>query len=92
MAAAAQSTDFSQVGQSFRLGMEAQGCAQLMTLIDRLLGRMPELAAEQTIHLQFLLEQALAAQQRKDFLLVADILEYEVAPLFHPPPVVREDE
>jgi len=72
---------FEQVGSSLRLGMEAQGSTQLIACIDDLLEFLPHCLPAQVNRFQSVLNQILAAQMRKDFLLVADLLEYEMAPL-----------
>ncbi len=72
---------FEKVGCSLRLGMEAQGSEELVGCIDLLIGRLTTVPAEQTMVMQQVLGEILAAQGRKDYLLVADLLEYEIAPL-----------
>lgn len=74
-------SEFEEVGRALRLGMEAQGSAALVHCLDKLQQRLCELPGETTNAILLHLEQALAAQQRKDYLLVADLLEYEIAPL-----------
>lgn len=73
--------DITVACRAFRLGVEGEGSDALIRSIDQmvaLLGALPETAV-QTAN-QMLLE-LLAAQERKDFLLVADFLEFELAPL-----------
>lgn len=73
--------EFEGVSRPFRLGMEAQGCLALVSCIDQLqplLSSFPGHIAQQLISF---LEVALLAQERKDYLLVADMLEHEIAPL-----------
>ncbi len=72
---------FEKVGSNLRLGMEAQGCEELVSCIDQLVGRLVAFPAEQTILMQQVFGEILIAQERKDYLLVADLLEYEIAPL-----------
>jgi len=74
-------SQFEKVGSSLRLGMEAQGSEELICCIDLLAGRLTMLPAEQAVTMQQILEEIFAAQTRKDYLLVADLLEYEIAPL-----------
>lgn len=73
--------EFEEVGRSLRLGMEAQGCATLVLCLNQLERRLPLFPVELIQKILLLLGQALAAQERKDYLQVADILEYEIAPL-----------
>ena len=73
--------EFEEVGRALRLGMEAQGNAALVHCLDELQKRLCDLPGETTNAILCHLEQALAAQQRKDYLLVADLLEYEIAHL-----------
>jgi len=65
----------------FRLGMEALGSARLRRAIDLLIVELPKLSADQCREAQIQLSHVLAAQERRDFLLVADLLEYQIAPL-----------
>lgn len=81
MAAIDWYAEFEKVGRSLRLGMEAQGCAALVHCIDQLMSHLSDFSPEVAVRLPALLEPALAAQGRKDYLLVADLLEYELAPL-----------
>lgn len=71
---------FEKAGSYLRLGMEALGSVELVSSIDLLIGKLPELQVSVAGEIQLLLAQALAAQERKDYLYVADLLEYEVAP------------
>lgn len=73
--------EFEGVSRPLRLGMEAQGCLALVSCIDQLqplLSSFPDDTAQQLIGF---LDVALLAQERKDYLLVADMLEHEIAPL-----------
>ncbi len=66
---------------AFRLGMEAQGGEGLIAIIDSLpslIAERKELALEM---LNELLTEILSSQSRKDFLFLADLLEYELLPL-----------
>jgi len=66
----------------FRLGMEAHGSDRLRRVIDLLLVELPKLSETEYRDIQICLSQVLAAQERRDFLLVADLLEFQIAPLF----------
>ncbi len=66
---------------AFRLGQEATGCERLTGFIDGLLPTLGSASADRVHQLEKVLGETLQAQQRKDFILVADLLEYEVAPL-----------
>jgi len=61
--------------------MVAQGCAALVPCLDQLESLLPELRPELTHLILAHMGKALAAQERNDYLLVADLLEYEIAPL-----------
>jgi len=66
---------------AFRFGMEAQGGEGLIAIIDSLpslIVERKELALEM---LNALLTEILSSQSRKDFLFLADLLEYELLPL-----------
>lgn len=72
-----------QVAVYFRLGMQGAGSEGLVELIDRLLGEvqnthMPPL---QLNELSNVLGEVLAAQERRDMLYLADLLEYRLASL-----------
>jgi hypothetical protein len=73
--------EFEEVGRALRLGREAQGCAALVQCLDKLQQQLADLPLELTNQILVHLGVALAAQQRKDYLQVADLLEYEIAPL-----------
>lgn len=66
--------------ESFRLGMEGQGSQALVELIDSLSQSLIGLRQEDMAPLNTVLVQALEAQQRKDYLYVADVLEYRLKP------------
>ena len=66
---------------AFRLGMEGDASEKLVAFVDAFL---PDLQGGAVLDIDLvngLLTDLLAAQSRKDFLRVADILEYEIAPL-----------
>jgi len=71
---------FEKVGRFLRLGMEALGSVELVNSIDLLIAKLPELQPSLASDIQVLLSLALSAQERKDYLYVADLLEYEIAP------------
>jgi len=71
---------FEKAGRYLRLGMEALGSVELVNSIDLLIVKLPELQPSVTAEIQQLLARTLAAQERKDYLYVADLLEYEIAP------------
>lgn len=66
--------------ESFRLGMEGAGSQALVELIDGLSLNLIGLRQEDIAALNTILVRALEAQQRKDFLYVADMLEYRLKP------------
>jgi hypothetical protein len=67
--------------RQFRLGMEGAGSASLVKLVDALLNLLaaPE-RSQLSTRLLPLLKDIIAAQQRGDYLYIADILEYEILP------------
>ena len=66
------------VARHFRLGEVAMGSSRLAELVDGLQGLVGEgLAREAAEGLLSLLEMIVDAQARGDYLLVADLLEYE---------------
>jgi len=77
--------------RAFRVGMEAQGNDHLIAFVNHLAEvlsaarhKPPDGAGKEHLPPQAeilpFLETALAAQERGDFLFVADLLEYEIAP------------
>ena len=66
----------SEVIESFRLGREGQGSAALTKFIDFIMPRLEQYSAELTQDDIALLNKVIAAQDRSDYLFVADILEY----------------
>ena len=71
---------FEKAGRYLRLGMEAAGSTELVNCIDLLIEKLPQLQDSLMNEIQLYLAQVLAAQVRKDYLYVADLLEYEIAP------------
>ena len=67
-----------EVIESFRLGREGQGSAALSKAIDLIMLKMQQHAAELTQDDVVLINEVLAAQERGDYLFVADILEYKL--------------
>ena len=67
--------------RAFRLGMEGDGCEQLTRFIDQVMPVLGSLPPQPIADLNSVLGALLQGQARKDFLLVADLLEYEVGPL-----------
>lgn len=67
---------------SFRLGMEAQASEGLVALIDALPQALQAGSGVDAARLNQLLSTMLAAQSRRDYLYLADQLQYEVATLF----------
>ena len=72
-----------QVAIHFRLGMHGAGSEGLVALIDRLLGEVQNagMTPLQLNELSALLGEILAAQERRDLLYLADLLQYRLAPL-----------
>ncbi len=63
-----------KAARSFRVGLEAQAAEHLITVVDAL-DRAPEELAKT---LDILFGEIANAQERRDFLRVADLLEYEL--------------
>ena len=66
----------------FRLGYEGEANAQLVRLIDDVIVTAESLTVEEQLELQKLCESIFISQQRSDFILIADILEYQLTKLF----------
>ena len=82
-----QVTELTALGCSaakyFRLGMEAAGSEDLTRFIDDLFPLLGSLPAETISHLNEISMAVLGAQARRDFLQVADLLQYKIAPLLN---------
>lgn len=66
---------------SFRLGMEGQAGKDLVGFIDSLFPILQNFNQTSFHKINGLLNEILAAQSRKDYLRVADLIEYELSPL-----------
>lgn len=69
------------IAKAFRLGMEAKANEMLSNFIDRLSKEMVLFSSDLIGNLNPLLNETLSALSRKDFLRVADLLEYNIYPL-----------
>ncbi|MDH3346910.1 MAG: hypothetical protein OEM02_02240 [Desulfobulbaceae bacterium] len=65
----------------FRLGMEGQASENLAKFVDCFLPLLQEAKQLNVDEVNHLFGEVLAAQSRKDFLRVADLLEYEISRL-----------
>ena len=70
-----------QAALAFRLGRDGEGNETLSVFIDRLLRVIPKMEHLHMGEFQTVLELMLCAQERGDYLLVADLLEYELSKL-----------
>jgi len=68
--------NLAEVIESFRLGREGQGSVAFTKVIAYLMPRLEQHMAELTQADVSLLNEMSAAQERGDFLFVADMLEY----------------
>jgi hypothetical protein len=71
----------SDTARAFRLGMEGEANEHFTGLIDALGHALQDAPAENLSALSLLLPEILAAQHRQDYLNIADLLEYRLAPL-----------
>ena len=67
---------------AFRLGHDGEGNELLGQFIDGFLRVLPGMEQSSIARSQAILEPMLQAQQRGDYLFLADLLEYELTPLF----------
>lgn len=75
-----------KTAEAFRLGAEAQGSEGLVALIDGLPALLEQVPGDATACLNQVLSAMLAAQSRKDYLYLADLLEYELPAILAPCP------
>jgi len=64
---------------SFRLGMEGQGSENLIKLIDLLTPLVQDSDSPHREQMNTVLAELFAAQSRKDYIYVADLLEYQLS-------------
>jgi len=67
----------------FRLGMEGMAGDRFAKYIDVLQERLAGLAPGILVRLTPVLSEILLAQQRRDFIWVADLMEYRLRPLVY---------
>ncbi len=72
-----------EVATDFRLGMEAQAGENLVALIDMLPQMFESGSGVDAMRLNALLTAMFAAQSRRDYIYLADLLQYELADLFN---------
>ncbi|MDH5231331.1 MAG: hypothetical protein OEZ58_23900 [Gammaproteobacteria bacterium] len=65
----------------FRMGMEAMASDSFVKLVESLLTSSNTQNTETAAQLNFILSEIIAAQQRCDYLYIADLLQYELQPL-----------
>lgn len=79
------SEEFLQIAlstvESYRRGMEAQGSESLVALIDVLSALLQSFGSIDSGAFSQVLTAMFAAQERKDCLYLADLLQYEMLPL-----------
>ena len=75
----AVSTALEEVVEAYRLGMEGQASEPLVKLIDLLTPVLAKGPPEMVLRITPLLANAISAIERKDYLYVADMFEYEIA-------------
>lgn len=71
----------TEAASAFRLGREGEASEALTALVDALVATLSQASPNDLALLTVLLPEILAAQDRQDFLQIADLLEYRLAPL-----------
>ncbi len=74
-------TALQETTEAFRLGMEGLASERLTQLIDLWSADLKSFPEETLMQLNSHFNELFAAQSRKDFLYVADLLQYEITPL-----------
>jgi hypothetical protein len=72
------SQKLDEVARGYRLGMEGHGSVKLVQLIEMLLPELTDLPPTNLISLNHLLTQSMEALSRRDYLFVADLLEFPI--------------
>ena len=72
-----------EVVRASRLGMEAMAGDRLVGFIDRLSVRLSTLPPVIVSQLTPVLAQVLFAQEKRDHIWIADLLQYQVAPMLY---------
>lgn len=75
--------NLTDAASAFRLGREGEASEALTALIDVLVATLPQVSPKDLASLTVLLPAILEAQNRQDFLHIADLLEYRLAPVFN---------
>lgn len=70
---------------NFRIGREALANRQLAALFDLMSEHLSQLNTAEQAHIQQVLPQLFTAQKRRDLLYLADLLQYELRPMFLTP-------
>ena len=68
--------------RAFRVGMEPYGNRCLGLVVGLILERLTTVPPLLALRLQKTIKVTFEAQRRGDYLLIADLLEYEIAPAF----------
>lgn len=72
-----------EVVRACRLGMEAMAGDRLVDFIDSLSVRLLTLPPAKVNQLTPVLAQVLFAQEKRDYIWMADLLQYQVAPMLY---------
>lgn len=72
------SQKLTEVANGYRLGQEGHGSLKLAQLIEMLLPELNDFPPTSLSTLNHLLTQAMEALSRRDYLFVADLLEYPI--------------
>ncbi len=72
------SQQLTEVASGYRQGLEGHGSLKLVQLIEMLLPELTDFPPTSLSTLNHLLTQAMEALSRRDYLFVADLLEYPI--------------
>lgn len=70
------------LAQKFRLGRHVEACLSVVDLLNALLPLVANSDTKQKQQFHYYLKEILMAQERQDWLCMADYLEYEMVALF----------
>ena len=79
-----ESGDLVEAIRFFRVGMEGFANKRLASFIESYIARMPSLPEDVVATSQLLFKEMREAQERHDYIWLADLMEFELFPVIYP--------